>query len=181
MIGFLFTVVPFILLFSFFGTDFEGHVDPWWCYLQAASYLIYRILDEMDGKQARKTGNSSPLGLLFDHGCDSFTTALITLMLSKLMQVGNSGLIFLALLASTGSFYFSTLEEYYTGGLFLGVGNGVTDGSLPIILIFLYCGAAGNQIFKEIITISFKESVLEISLAHAFVYAILFSQIIAVL
>jgi len=121
------------------------------------------------------------LGLLFDHGCDSFTTALITLMLSKLMQVGNSGLIFLGLLASTGSFYFSTLEEYYTGGLFLGVGNGVTDGSLPIIAIFLYCGVAGNQIFKEIITITFKESVLQVSLAHAFVYVILFSQIIAVL
>jgi len=28
----------------------------------------------MDGKQARKTGNSSPLGMLFDHGCDAITT-----------------------------------------------------------------------------------------------------------
>ena len=60
-------------------------MDPWWCYLQAASYFIYRMLDEMDGKQARKTGNSSPLGLLFDHGCDSFTTALTTIMTMKLM------------------------------------------------------------------------------------------------
>lgn len=25
----------------------------------------------MDGKQARRTGSSSPLGQLFDHGCDA--------------------------------------------------------------------------------------------------------------
>jgi ethanolaminephosphotransferase len=34
---------------------------------------MYRIFDELDGKQARKTGSSSPLGLLFDHGCDAFS------------------------------------------------------------------------------------------------------------
>lgn len=81
----MFTVVPLLLLLACFGTDFEGPVDSWWCYLQAFSYLAYRMLDEMDGKQARKTGNSSPLGLLFDHGCDSFTTALLTIMIMKLV------------------------------------------------------------------------------------------------
>ena len=34
------------------------------------------MLDEMDGKQARRTGNSSPLGLLFDHGCDAFNAGI---------------------------------------------------------------------------------------------------------
>ena len=53
--------------------------------MEAASYLVYRVLDEMDGKQARKTGNSSPLGLLFDHGCDAFSAALVTLMFMKLL------------------------------------------------------------------------------------------------
>jgi ethanolaminephosphotransferase len=28
----------------------------------------------MDGKQARRTGSSSPLGLLFDHGCDAINS-----------------------------------------------------------------------------------------------------------
>lgn len=120
--------------------------------MQGASYLIYRMLDEMDGKQARKTGNSSPLGLLFDHGCDSFTTALITIMCMKVLQVGNSWLVMLPLIASTQAFYFATLEEYYTGGLYLGVGNGVTDGSLAIIGLFMYAGYAGNDVFKNEIT-----------------------------
>ena len=42
------------------------------------------------------------------------------------------------------SFHFSTLEEYYCGGLYLGVGNGVTDGSAGIIAMFIYLGMFGN-------------------------------------
>lgn len=84
-VGFLFNVVPFVMLFALFGTDFHGPVPAWWCYMEAASYFIYRVLDELDGKQARKTGNSSPLGLLFDHGCDAFSAAMVTLMFMKLL------------------------------------------------------------------------------------------------
>lgn len=31
----------------------------------------YSSLDAIDGKQARRTGTSGPLGELFDHGCDA--------------------------------------------------------------------------------------------------------------
>ena len=40
----------------------------WVALLCAASMFVYSTLDNMDGKQARKTGSSSALGLLFDHG-----------------------------------------------------------------------------------------------------------------
>lgn len=33
--------------------------------------FIYQSLDAIDGKQARRTNSQSPLGELFDHGCDS--------------------------------------------------------------------------------------------------------------
>lgn len=36
--------------------------------------FIYQSLDAIDGKQARRTNSSSPLGELFDHGCDSLST-----------------------------------------------------------------------------------------------------------
>lgn len=46
--------------------------------LPSAVYLVftacvwtYSTFDNVDGKQARRTGTSSPLGELFDHGCDS--------------------------------------------------------------------------------------------------------------
>jgi ethanolaminephosphotransferase len=94
-------VIPFVLIFSIYGTSFSGHVDPWWCFLESASYLTYRILDEMDGKQARKTGNSSPLGLLFDHGCDSLTAGLLTLVIVKAIQCGNNYMVLLVLMGVT--------------------------------------------------------------------------------
>jgi ethanolaminephosphotransferase len=34
-------------------------------------------LDAVDGKQARRTNQSSPLGQLFDHGCDAINSSLI--------------------------------------------------------------------------------------------------------
>jgi hypothetical protein len=42
----------------------------WTAALAGAALFTYSTLDNMDGKQARRTGSSSPLGLLFDHGCD---------------------------------------------------------------------------------------------------------------
>jgi ethanolaminephosphotransferase len=74
--GFMFTVVPFFYLFFEYGWNFSTPVGAGFCYTNAVCYFIYRLLDEMDGKQARRTGNSSPLGLIFDHGCDAFTCGL---------------------------------------------------------------------------------------------------------
>ena len=67
------TIIPMSLLFGLYGMNFSGPVSSWWCFFQTVSYFLYRILDELDGKQARRTGNASPLGLQFDHGCDAFT------------------------------------------------------------------------------------------------------------
>ena len=42
---------------------------PRWVYLlNGMAGLVYLHLDCIDGKQARRTGSSSPLGQLFDHG-----------------------------------------------------------------------------------------------------------------
>jgi len=74
LIGFLFTVVPFCLIYMVYGISFDGHDSlPKWLYVaQMLCYFLYRMFDEMDGKQARRTGSSSALGLIFDHGCDAF-------------------------------------------------------------------------------------------------------------
>ena len=45
---------------------------PAWTYLFTAfSLFAYQSLDAIDGKQARRTNSSTPLGELFDHGCDA--------------------------------------------------------------------------------------------------------------
>jgi ethanolaminephosphotransferase len=42
----------------------------------ALTLFVYQTLDAIDGKQARRTGSSSPLGQLFDHGCDAWSTVI---------------------------------------------------------------------------------------------------------
>ena len=44
----------------------------------ASAVLIfsYMFLDNTDGKQARRTNTSSPLGELIDHDCDSLTVGV---------------------------------------------------------------------------------------------------------
>ena len=55
----------------------------------------------------------------------------------------------LALFFALSSFHWSTLEEYYIGGLFLGPGNGITDGSLGIFLVYIIMGIFGNEWTKS--------------------------------
>lgn len=112
---------------------------------------------------------------MFDHGCDSFTAAFICLMMSKMMQVGNGPASLLILLAITQSFYFSTLEEYYIGGLFLGPFNGVTDGSVLIIAIFLVSGIFGNGFWAAPLPGYEGARVVDL-----FFYGIFLSQVVAV-
>ena len=66
------------------GFSGEVAVPSWVCFFTAFFYLFYNVrnsinvqyLDTLDGKQARATNSSSPMGLLLDHGSDAVTTFL---------------------------------------------------------------------------------------------------------
>jgi ethanolaminephosphotransferase len=70
------------------------------------------------------------------------------LILAKCLQVGDNFTAVITCCAGSASFHFSTLEEYYTGGLFLGRFNGVSDGSFFVILIYFIMGCFGNEFWK---------------------------------
>lgn len=68
------------------------------------------MLDNIDGKQARKTGNGSTLGSLFDHGCD--VTNLIIASTTVLELIGGSGLdYYLMILSLTVAFSIPVIEQ----------------------------------------------------------------------
>jgi ethanolaminephosphotransferase len=48
--------------------DLIGPGPSWMYWSFVVGLWIYSTLDNVDGKQARRTGSSSPLGELFDHG-----------------------------------------------------------------------------------------------------------------
>lgn len=49
--------------------------------------FAYQSLDAIDGKQARRTGSGSPLGQLFDHGCDALNLVIQSYLLPILFRV----------------------------------------------------------------------------------------------
>lgn len=60
------------LLVTNYSPGLDGEDVPRWCSLLfAVALFLYQTLDAIDGKQARRTNSSSPLGQLFDHGCDA--------------------------------------------------------------------------------------------------------------
>lgn len=54
-----------------------------------ASFCIftYSTMDAIDGKQARRTKSGSPLGQLFDHGCDSFSLTFFMLAICQATRI----------------------------------------------------------------------------------------------
>ena len=140
--------------FTFFGTHlkneepFMPRTNSYFFYFSAFSYFMYRMLDELDGKQARRTGNSSPLGLLFDHGCDSFSVGLQMVMIVKQLELGDSLNTWCCVIGSCSIFHFTTLEEYYNGIMILPVGNFITDQSVSLILGLIFLGIFGNDAYR---------------------------------
>mmetsp|Transcript_93213 Transcript_93213/g.237107 ORF Transcript_93213/g.237107 Transcript_93213/m.237107 type:complete len:401 (-) Transcript_93213:43-1245(-) len=105
---------------------------PRWCWaVLSVCTFVYQTLDNMDGKQARRTGTSSPLGLLIDHSCDALNIVLSSLNIMAMFQLSGSPRdCLLVWLGSTTPFFFATWEEFHTGTLYLGPFNGPTDGVL---------------------------------------------------
>ena len=129
LIGFGVEVFSFIV--SFFMSDMLRKPVPWWvCFLNGISVHVYQTLDNLDGRQARRTGNSSPLGQFFDHGCDAITGVLEMMKVAISFNFGNTSATFYFVFLMSIGFYFTAWEEYVTHSFNLGILNGPDEGLL---------------------------------------------------
>eukprot|EP00296_Roombia_truncata_P008304 JP446782.1.p1 GENE.JP446782.1~~JP446782.1.p1 ORF type:complete len:218 (+),score=16.10 JP446782.1:15-668(+) len=99
--------------------------------------FLYQTLDALDGKQARRTGSSSPLGELFDHGCDSVSMFVAALACATCISVGPTPLCFAMLIGSMVPFATAHWEAYVTGTLRFGYLD-VTEGQFTIMAIYAF-------------------------------------------
>jgi phosphatidylglycerophosphate synthase len=124
-IGWIFIIFSYANMLTYDYT-FEQNIPSWCFFFAAASIWIYSTLDAVDGKQARRTKSSSPLGQLFDHGCDSFSITFIILAIGQAGKLDVFVMFVLFLACQTG-FWYSNWTEYNTGVLKTNVGQfGVT-------------------------------------------------------
>ncbi|TKA27302.1 hypothetical protein B0A54_16702 [Friedmanniomyces endolithicus] len=129
LLGFFF-VLGNVFLLQIMDPELQGPKQAWVCYSYAFGVWAYSTMDNIDGKQARRTGTSSGLGELFDHGIDSLNCALTALI-------------------PTLPMFFSTWETYHTHTLYLGYVNGPTEGLLIASTIMVLSGIYGPQIWHQ--------------------------------
>ncbi|PWY62455.1 sn-1,2-diacylglycerol cholinephosphotransferase [Aspergillus eucalypticola CBS 122712] len=148
LLGFLF-IVGNVMLIEVYMPDLVGPAPSWLYYSFALGMWMYSTLDNVDGKQARRTGTSSGLGELFDHGIDSLNCTLASLLETAAMGYGSSQLGAYTALVPCLAMYFSTWETYHTHTLYLGYFNGPTEGLLIAIAIMIASGIYGPQIWSR--------------------------------
>ena len=155
MAGLIVNIVTSLVLVLHCPTATE--VAPWWTTFSCALGLfIYQTLDAIDGKQARRTKTSSPLGELFDHGCDSVSTVFVSIasccavrlglypgwmlfqvsLASPLSPGSVSDLLLSQCLCASTLFYCAHWQTYVSGTLTFGTID-VTEGQIVVMAVML--------------------------------------------
>uniref|UniRef100_A0A2D4I0G7 Cholinephosphotransferase 1 n=2 Tax=Micrurus lemniscatus lemniscatus TaxID=129467 RepID=A0A2D4I0G7_MICLE len=120
---------------------------PWVFLFCAIGLFIYQSLDAIDGKQARRTNSSSPLGELFDHGCDSVSIVLVGIAACATIRLGtNPDWLFFCSFTGIFLFYCAHWQTYVSGILRFGKID-VTESEIAIIIMFLLSSYGGTRIW----------------------------------
>lgn len=140
--GFACTAITLVIGLCITDKQFTTPAPSWYAALSAVSIFVYQTLDNMDGIQARKTGSSSPLGQLFDHGIDAMNATVLILIIG--INSANGGVVlYISIIMTMTTFFCTTWEEYATGAFTLGFVNGPDDGLLGCSLMLALSALIG--------------------------------------
>ncbi|EQC26541.1 hypothetical protein SDRG_15633 [Saprolegnia diclina VS20] len=121
----------------------------------AIGLFLYQTCDAIDGKQARRTGSSSPLGQLLDHGGDAICNVFSNLAVGVAIGTGPTLGLLLLLSSTSVVFFLAQWEEYHTGTLRCGNGYvGVTEGLLLLMALHVVTAFCGHAFWDTPVTSS---------------------------
>eukprot|EP00922_Rhytidocystis_sp_ex-Travisia-forbesii_P070565 GHVS01105393.1.p1 GENE.GHVS01105393.1~~GHVS01105393.1.p1 ORF type:complete len:404 (+),score=35.86 GHVS01105393.1:19-1230(+) len=149
LLGFFAAIFSFTLLLFYSPTLAEP--APTWLYLTIAMLIfVYQTLDALDGKQARRTGTSSPLGQLFDHGCDVMAVTAISMTTIGITCSGVGLLQYLAMVISTQIHQFIYMWwEYHFHIFYSATGPiGVTEAQMGMIFCCIGAAVFGPELYS---------------------------------
>ncbi|OQR93540.1 CDP-alcohol phosphatidyltransferase [Achlya hypogyna] len=150
--GTLLTITSSLALFARMPTmTEEAPTDV--CIICALALFLYQTCDAIDGKQARRTGSSSSLGQLLDHGGDALCNVFSNLAVGVAIGTGASWSLMTLLSSTSIIFFLAQWEEYHTGTLRCGNGYvGVTEGLLLLVGLQLITAAFGHDVWNATAT-----------------------------
>lgn len=150
LIGLIVNMSGALLAFYYCPTATEEAPRWVWAW-NAFSLFFYQTLDAIDGKQARRTGTSSPLGELFDHGMDSISMFLVMNSQLCALKAGNEPLAYvIAVIVGCTGFYNAHWMTYITGKLEFGFFD-VTEAQWATISIFMSTYYFGQDVWSYVI------------------------------
>ncbi|KAH7833412.1 hypothetical protein Vadar_006127 [Vaccinium darrowii] len=141
--GFIFLVISALLSYIY-SPQLDTPPPRWVNFAHGLLLFLYQTFDAVDGKQARRTNSSSPLGELFDHGCDALACAFEALAFANTAMCGGR-LTFWYWVISAVPFYLATWEHYFTNTLILPAVNGPTEGLMLIYLVHFFTAIVGAE------------------------------------
>ncbi|KAF2013449.1 ethanolaminephosphotransferase 1 [Aaosphaeria arxii CBS 175.79] len=147
LLGFFF-ILGNVVLLEVYVPDLVGPAPSWVYFSFAFGLWMYSTMDNVDGKQARRTGTSSPLGELFDHGIDSLNCTLASLLETAAVGYGSGYIGAFTALVPVLPMFFSTWETYHTHTLYLGYFNGPTEGLILACTFMIMSGIYGPEIWS---------------------------------
>ncbi|KAJ1912872.1 hypothetical protein H4219_005439, partial [Mycoemilia scoparia] len=150
LLGFLHVILAYAINI-YMAPGLSEELPSWVYYVYAACVWIYGSFDAVDGKQARRTGTSSPLGEMFDHGCDSLAVTLLMLLQATSMGLGQTWWTVAFISSGLTNFYMSTMEEYHTHTLYLGYFSGPVEGIIMATTGLILTGTFGQQIWHNLV------------------------------
>ncbi|XP_057765653.1 choline/ethanolaminephosphotransferase 1 isoform X2 [Salvia miltiorrhiza] len=136
-------LVTSALLGYIYSPQLDSPPPRWVNFAHGLLLFLYQTFDAVDGKQARRTNSSSPLGELFDHGCDALGCAFEALAFGSTAMCGGSTFWFWVI--SAVPFYCATWENYFTNTLILPIINGPTEGLLLIYMVHFFTAIVGTE------------------------------------
>ncbi|KAI5678753.1 hypothetical protein M9H77_09703 [Catharanthus roseus] len=140
--GFMFLLTSAVLGYIY-SPQLDSPPPRWVHFAHGILLFLYQTFDALDGKQARRTNSSSPLGELFDHGCDALGCAFEAVAFGSTAMCGRSTFWFWVI--SAVPFYCATWEHFFTNTLILPVINGPTEGLLLIYVTHFFTAIVGAE------------------------------------
>lgn len=125
------------------AAEAAGALPPWVLLAIPAAFFAYQTLDAVDGKHARALGCGSPVGCLWDHGCDAFTWPHFFVATFSMASLGAGVRLALSLAVGLLATYVAYWEARHCGPLRWPVGTTESQFlAMAIGVVGFVCGAS---------------------------------------
>ena len=110
--------------------------------------FMWQTLDAVDGKHARRTKTSSPLGQVIDHGLDVVSNLLCVMPFVQACNM-NQEIMLIMFMVMQITYFAGEWCEYVTEIRLTQIGNcGITEGQVVAIMFHLLTGIFGQHIWQ---------------------------------